>query len=87
MKKRVLLVEDNEQLLKLTAMQLEERCDIEVIKALSAEEALEVLTNEQIFMVITDLQLDGMSGVELCKKIREINPVSFIVAITGHQSL
>ena len=87
MHKKILLVEDERQLLDLTAMQLEERCGAEVIKAESAEEAIELLNETQFFMVITDLKLDGQSGVDLCKHIRETNPVSFVLAVTGHQSL
>lgn len=87
MKKKILLVEDEVALLDLTALQLEERCEAEVIKATTAKEALEIITKEQIFMVITDLQLEETTGVELCKQIRDLNPVCFIIAVTGHQSL
>ena len=87
MKKKILLVEEEVALLDLTALQLEERCEAEVIKATTAKEALEIITKEQIFMVITDLQLEETTGVELCKQIRDLNPVCFIIAVTGHQSL
>lgn len=88
MEKKILLVEDEAALLDLTALQLEERCGAEIIKAKTAAEALEALKMNQIFMVITDLQLnDGTTGVELCSKIRDMNPVCFIIAVTGHQSL
>lgn len=88
MEKKILLVEDEGALLDLTALQLEERCGAEIIKAKTATEAMEALKNNQIFMVITDLQLnDGTTGVDLCAKIRDMNPVCFIIAVTGHQSL
>jgi DNA-binding response OmpR family regulator len=87
MKKKILLVEDNEALLDLTAMQLEARCGADVVKVTNIKDALEVLRSSQIFMVITDLQLDGETGLELCEKVRDLNPVCFIIAVTGHQSL
>jgi DNA-binding response OmpR family regulator len=87
MKKKILLIEDEVALLELTALQLEAKCGAEVLKAETADQALEILKVEQIFMVITDLKLGESSGVELCEKIREMNPVCFIIAITGHQSL
>ena len=87
MKKKILLVEDEEALLNLMALQLEERCGAEVLKATNPEEAMEILTKDQIFMVITDLHLGEKTGIELCKEIRDINPVCFIIAVTGHQSL
>ena len=72
MDKKILLVEDEEALLNLTALQLEERCDAEIIKVKTAAEAMDALKNNQIFMVITDLQLnDGTTGIDLCKKIRD----------------
>lgn len=88
MEKKILLVEDEEALLDLTALQLEDRCDAKVIKAKTADEALKALKENQIFLVITDLQLnDSVTGVDLCSKIRDMNPVCFIIAVTGHQSL
>ena len=59
----------------------------EVLKASNPEEAMEILTKDQIFMVITDLHLGDKTGIELCKEILDINPVCFIIAVTGHQSL
>lgn len=87
MDKKILLVEDESALLDLMALQLEERCDAKVVKTTNAADALEALKKNQIFMVITDLQLEKTTGVELCKKIRDMNPVCFIIAVTGHQSL
>lgn len=87
MRKKILLVEDEQALLDLTALQLEARCEAEVLKTTNAVDAMDILKNEQIFMVITDLQLEETTGIELCKEIREINPVCFIIAMTGHQSL
>jgi DNA-binding NtrC family response regulator len=87
MKKKILLIEDEKALLDLTAMQLEARCDAEVLKAETAEQALAILKEEQIFMVVSDLKLEGVNGVDLCKTIREMNPVCFLIAVTGHQSL
>ncbi len=87
MKKKILLVEDEKALLDLMALQLEDRCDAEVVKAGSMQEGLDALKKNQIFMVITDLKLPDSTGIELCKKIRDINPACFIIAVTGHQSL
>jgi DNA-binding response OmpR family regulator len=87
MKKKILLIEDEVALLDLTALQLEDKCGAEILKAETAEAALKILKTEQIFMVITDLKLGEVNGVELCKQIREMNPVCFVIAVTGHQSL
>lgn len=54
------------------------------IKVVSnADEALSILKIEDFPLIITDLKMPGMDGVELCKKIREINQKSVIYALSG----
>ncbi len=48
--------------------------DIQVVEAFSGEEALEKF-DETIKMLIIDINMDGMSGIGLCKKIRESSNV------------
>ncbi|KAB3532125.1 response regulator transcription factor [Alkaliphilus pronyensis] len=45
--------------------------NIEVVKADSAEKTLELL-NEDIELLVLDINLDGMNGIELCKQIRKL---------------
>lgn len=53
--------------------------NIEVIKTNSAKMALELLS-EDIELFVLDINLDGMNGIELCKKIRKFNfkPIIFL---------
>ena len=53
----------------------------------SAEEALEILKQDNINVMFLDLNLPEMNGVELCKQIRKTNPMAIIYAITGYASL
>ncbi len=53
----------------------------------SAEEALEILKQDNFNVMFLDLNLPEMNGVELCKQIRKINPMAIIYAITGYASL
>lgn len=53
----------------------------------SAEEALEILRQENIQVMFLDLNLKGRSGVELCQQIRKDNAIAIIYAITGYTSL
>jgi len=59
----------------------------EVVTAESAEEALTILANEPIQVYFLDLHLPGMTGVELCKTIRERNPMGIAIAMTGYVSV
>jgi CheY-like chemotaxis protein len=64
-------------------------CDrgCKVYCAESGEKALEILGQERtIRVMLLDLNLPGMHGVELGRRIREDNPVAFICAVTGHAS-
>ena len=53
----------------------------------SAEEALEILKQENINVMFLDLRLPKMSGVELCKQVKKTNPKAIIYAVTGHASI
>ena len=51
--------------------------------AKSAKEALWILDNEEFPIIITDLRMPEMDGIELCKRIREKSSESIIYAFSG----
>ena len=51
----------------------------------SAEEAAERLRTEEFELVITDISMPGMSGLELCKYIRRNYPKTVVVVMSGNQ--
>jgi two-component system, cell cycle response regulator len=68
MKPVLLLVDDNEEILDFLSEELDEKYTI--FTALNGREALEVLRNEAIHLMISDIMMDVMDGFELCKKIK-----------------
>ncbi len=50
----------------------------------SSEEAIRVLAKNKYPLIITDLKMPGIDGVELCKRIRGIGSESVIYALSGH---
>lgn len=82
MKKRLLLVEDNESLLELVTAIISRR-GYEVAEAKTANEALRLIEESPFDVVISDLVLEGLPGVELIRKVRASNPNTRIVAISG----
>jgi DNA-binding NtrC family response regulator len=79
---RVLVVDDDESLRWITQLQLEEG-GYAVLTAADAEQALTQIQEENPSLVITDLKMPGMSGIELLKRIRAEHPETFVVVITA----
>jgi len=77
---KVLVVDDEKEIVRLIRDFLQIYA-IEIIEAYSGEEALAKL-DESIKLVILDVGMEGMSGIDTCKKIREITniPVIFLSA-------
>ncbi len=68
MKPRILLVEDNKELLEVIAEELHEH--YEVLKTTDGVQALKLLSTESVQLVISDVMMPGMNGLELCNKIK-----------------
>lgn len=68
MKPVVLLVDDNEEILDFLSEELCEKYTI--LKAFNGQEALNVLEQEAIHLVVSDVMMDVMDGFELCRRIK-----------------
>jgi DNA-binding response OmpR family regulator len=82
---KVLIVDDEVSILAL----LKETFSIAgytVRIAENAEEALNILKDETIMVMFLDLKLPGMSGIDLCVKIREMDQISIVHAFTGYST-
>lgn len=75
----VLIVEDNSSL--LTYLKKNLKYQYNVITAQSAEQALVLLASYKVDIILTDVALQGMSGVELCSRINGSNTLSHIPII------
>ncbi|MFL5318910.1 MAG: response regulator [Myxococcaceae bacterium] len=56
----------------------------EVLVAKDAEEALELVGEREVDIVFTDHRMPGMSGVELCERLRHLRPSVPRVLLTAH---
>jgi CheY-like chemotaxis protein len=83
MKKTILLVDDEELVLKTMSRVLTNE-DYEVLTASSGAAALEIIEKQSVRVFFLDLNMPGMSGVELCEKIKTMDPVSCVYALTGY---
>lgn len=79
----ILIVDDNPSVLDLLNRFLT-AIHHTVWSAPGGQEALEVLQRESVDAVITDLDMPGMGGVELLKRLRETRPFLPVIGISGH---
>ena len=85
MNERILIVEDNPQSMRLIEMTLRAK-SYALLKATDGEEALDVAMRECPDLIIMDIQLPKMSGLEVTRKLRESPAFSGtpIIAITAY---
>ena len=84
--KRILVVDDEQQIRDMYS-QAFSRAGYTVRAVESAEEALDILKQEQYWVLFLDLDLPGMNGVDLCRQIRKQYPIAIPYAVTGYASL
>uniref|UniRef100_C6E552 diguanylate cyclase n=1 Tax=Geobacter sp. (strain M21) TaxID=443144 RepID=C6E552_GEOSM len=82
-----LLVVDDEETLRSVVSQVLSADGFTVAEAASGEEALEAFRSVSHPLVITDIRMGGMTGIELLAEIKEHNPDTQVVIMTSHASL
>ncbi|WDQ17229.1 response regulator [Rhodopirellula sp. P2] len=86
MNERILLVDDDYSLLNTLKRNLS--FDFEVTTCESGQEALACIKNSETFSVVmVDMRMPGMEGIEVIQKAREISPNSVYLMLTGNQDL
>lgn len=81
----LLLVDDNPGDLKLMSMALEE-VGYQVLQAGGAAEGLAMLTNHpEINLVLTDILMPGVDGIEFVESIRKISPSMRVIFVSGYK--
>ena len=82
----LLLVDDDPGLLKLLGMRLVSE-GYSVVTAESGQEGLKVLSREKIDLVISDLRMDEMDGMQLFAEIQKQQPGMPVIILTAHGSI
>ncbi|EPJ5852144.1 two-component system response regulator GlrR [Klebsiella aerogenes] len=82
----LLLVDDDPGLLKLLGMRLVSE-GYSVVTAESGPEALRVLTRERVDLVVSDLRMDEMDGLQLFAEIQKAQPGMPVIILTAHGSI
>jgi len=83
----IMLVDDEVTFVETMAKRLAER-NIEIITAFSAKECLEKLkTNQNLDVIILDIKMPGMDGIEALKEIKKLSPLTEVIMLTGHATI
>lgn len=80
----ILLVEDNDDVRKLVR-EILTNLGYQVLDAVNAEDALAVLENhrEKIDLMVTDIMMPGLSGLELAKRVSSMHPAMQVLFVSG----
>jgi DNA-binding NtrC family response regulator len=83
MKRSILIVDDEQDMLDLLKRSLEPDLNCRVEPAPSGEAALKRLTGESFDLVLADIKMPGMDGLELLEIIKRKNPEQTVVMMTA----
>jgi two-component system, NtrC family, response regulator len=79
----ILIVDDEKNYLLVLSAVLEDE-GYEVLTALSGREALEIHKTSDLDLILTDMKMPGMSGIELLENIKAIDPDLPVIMMTAH---
>jgi two-component system NtrC family sensor kinase len=86
MKKTILLVDDEDDLREVLDISLSDT-GYDVLTAENGAQAMNILKETGVPVVITDIKMPGIDGIELLRKIKSNNPETEVIMLTGHGDL
>lgn len=81
------LIVDDQSMIRLSLKKLFEKEGFAVLTASSGGAALKILERETPEIVVLDVRLPDASGIDLLRTIKEINPETVVIMITGHADI
>lgn len=86
-KKRVLIVDDEPDMLSMLRLVIGKKCDCDVIEATSGLMALERFNDVRPDVVVTDIKMPDLDGLEVLSEIRKRDPTVSVVIMTGYGTI
>lgn len=83
---KVMLVDDETEFIETLVKRLKKR-DLDVSSADSGDEALSKLDAGPVDVVVLDVKMPGMSGIDTLKEIKTRQPLIEVIMLTGHASV
>jgi DNA-binding NtrC family response regulator len=82
----ILLVDDETEFLELMTKRLDRR-NFQVTTASTGEAALEALARTPVDVVVLDVRMPGMGGIETLRRLKEMAPDTEVILLTGHANM
>ena len=86
MKTRVLIVDDEEEFVQALSERLIMR-DYDVTTSLRGEDAVEKVRDFNFDVVVLDVSMPGMNGVETLREVKKLKPLTEVIMLTGHATV
>ena len=82
----IMLVDDEEDFVEMLSLRLKEIGE-NVVAAHSGSECLKTLEKTEIDVIILDVKMPGMDGIETLQEIKKRNPLVEVIMLTGHGTI
>jgi two-component system response regulator GlrR len=83
---QILIVDDDANILEVLSMRLESK-DFKTIKSGSAQEALAFIDGDEVDLIVTDLRMTGLDGMDLLEEVVKRSPETPVIMLTAHGSI
>jgi DNA-binding NtrC family response regulator len=83
---KIMLVDDEKDFVEMLSLRLKENGE-DVISAYNGRECLDTLEKMPVDVVILDVKMPGMDGIECLKKIKKQYPLVEVIMLTGHGTI
>lgn len=87
MKLNTLLVDDDEMVLTLLGEYLKERDNLNVQRVNNPKEALKIINQEKVHIVILDIVMPEMDGITLLEEAKKVDPLTHVIMMTADSTL
>jgi DNA-binding NtrC family response regulator len=84
---KILIVDDEKDMLILLTRIITEKTDYDVVTTHNPLNAIEILKNQQVNLLITDLKMPKMDGIALLEQAKKIQPAVVVVVMTAYATI
>jgi DNA-binding NtrC family response regulator len=85
-KQKILFIDDDESILSAIKRELQEE-SYEVLTTTSSDEVLKIVAEEELAVVVIDMLMPEMGGVDLLHEVKKINPTITRLMMSGHANI